>query len=171
MRRLKPRREQGRWILSEAANGLSLAPSWEKDCCSVLQWEHRRRHGSENKEKWQENEKPEENTAGGVGERKGEGTEGRCRRRRGSKGLGMSDAFPCFHVPPLQEDCPSQGHSGEKLWLIHPVLGCSSPNVGRAWDYTRKKKEKSRAGDREAGKKAWFISSTLPANGPSCFFQ
>ena len=108
MRRLKTRSEQGRWILSEAANGLSLAPSWEKDCCCfVLSQERGLRDGSENKKKWQENEKTEENKAGGVRERRGEGIEGRRMRRGGSKGLGMGDVSPCLHVPPLQEGCPS----------------------------------------------------------------
>jgi len=72
MRRLKTKSEQGRWILSEAANGLSLAPSWEKACsCFMLSQEHGLKNGSENKKKCQENEKTEQNKARGGGERRG----------------------------------------------------------------------------------------------------
>lgn len=49
-----------------------------------------------------------ENKAGVVGERRGKGSKGGWRTRRGRrKVLGMGDAFPCFHVPLLQGDSPS----------------------------------------------------------------
>lgn len=64
-----------------------------------------------------ETEKREEDKAGGVEERRrGEGSRGRCRKRReSSKCLGMEDASSCFHVPLLQEDYPSRVFLGV-LW-------------------------------------------------------
>lgn len=150
------RSEQGRWILSEAANGLSLAPSWEKDCCCfVLSQERGLRDGSENKKKWQENEKTEENKAGEVGERRGEGSEGRRRRRRGgSKGLGTGDASPCFHVSPLQEDCPSCAFLG-MLWrgaaTDPPCTGLLQPEWWLCLGWLQKKEKEARVGKGRQG--------------------
>lgn len=111
MRRLKTRSEQRRWILSEAANGLLLAPSWEKDaavsCChESVDWgmAAKTRRNGRRKKKWRRTKLEEKEREKGK-EMKEEGGGGGEEAAKGMLGTGV--ASPGFHVPPLWEDCPS----------------------------------------------------------------
>lgn len=161
MRRLKTRSEQGRWVLSETANGLLLAGKMTAvvSCCH-------------------------ENMGWGIagktirnGRRKNKAGrspplyKGISWRRRGeSKGLGLGDVSPCFHVPPFPKHCLSCAvfgmlQSGAE-GLIHSVLACSR----HASDFSKRRWEKL-LGMGDGGRRQDFYHSCSLKLALTAFFN
>lgn len=145
--------------------GSSFLPAREKTavalCChESVGWgmaEKTRRNGRRMK-------KTEENEAGVVGERRGKGSKGGWRTRRGSrKRLGRGDASLCFHVPLFQSLLHILGMLWRGAVTDSACAGLLQPRDGCAWDYSKR-----RAGSTWGNVGKWRQGSTEKGKAGIC---